>query len=291
MEVYTMRMRSLVVALPLSIALAAMAAGCGGTAGSEQVASASSASTRAPVAQNTHGAVKLAGDALGDVALTQIQRSEIEKMASDADARHAVSRAARKDMMLALAAQVGAGSIDREALRPKIEALAAAANAAQPADRAAFERLHAILGPEQRTAFVDALEARVLGRIGDARAKHPWRQWSEDLGLSEQQRSQIKAALEQRFQNARGEPHEHGGPPPWHQRGAKLLDAFKQDRFVLDEIAPARDVGQQATKMSDHFLGVAEAVLPLLTPEQRALAAQKLRERADATDETGLMTP
>jgi Spy/CpxP family protein refolding chaperone len=290
-EVDVMHMGSLFVALPLSLVLAAAASGCGGTAASEPVASASSAATRAPVAQKAHGAVKLVGDALGDVTLTPAQRAEIEKLADDADTRHAGARAARRDMMLALATQVGAGTIDREALRPRIEAIVAAASAAQPADRAAFERLHAILGPDQRTAFVDALEARVLGRISDVRAKHPWRQWSEDLGLSEQQSAQIKAALEQRFKDAKGEHQEHGGASPWHQRGAKVLEAFKADRFVLDEIAPARDVGQQATRASDHFLGVAETVVPLLTPDQRALASQKLREHAESIDEMGLMTP
>jgi Spy/CpxP family protein refolding chaperone len=288
-EVSAMPMRSLFVALPLSLVLAAAAGGCGGTAASEQVASASSAATRAPVAQSGHGVIKLVGDALGDVPLTPAQRAEIETLAADCDARHAQARAARKDLMLAVAAQVDAGAVDREALRPKIDALAAAANASQPADRAAFERLHAILGPDQRTAFVDALEARVLGRFREARAKHPWKQWSDDLRLTEAQRTQVKASLEQRFQGGKGGAQEHGGP--WHERGAKLLNAFKQDRFVLDEIAPPRDVGQQATQATDHVLGVAEAVLPVLTPEQRSLAAQKLRDRAEASDETGLMTP
>jgi Spy/CpxP family protein refolding chaperone len=280
------------IVLSLCVSLgSAIGLGCGGTAASEQVASASAAATRAPVAQNAHGPVKLVGDALGDVPLTPAQRTEIEQMAADAEARHAPARSARRDLMEALAAQVEAGSLNRDALRPHVDALVAAANASQPGDRAALERLHAILASDQRTAFVDALEARIHERMSSFRGKHPWKSWSDDLGLSEQQRGQIKAAIEAHFQAARAGSREHGGPWQGRQRGAKVLSAFKQDRFVLDEVAPARDIGQQAQQVSEHFLAVADAALPVLTPEQRAIAAKKIRAQATQLDTADPMLP
>lgn len=272
--------------------------------------SASSAATRAPVAQSAHGPVKLIGDALGDVPLTASQRTELEQLAVDAEARHTGARAAGRDMMLALAAQIEAGSIDRGALQPKLDALVAALSAAQPADRAAFERLHQILTPDQRTAFADALEVRVHDRMrghdgphdggqgmAGGHGRHPWKQWADDLGLSDGQRAQIRAALEQQAGGADRGSGDHRGPPPWMdggmdgaRRGAKLLEAFKQDRFVLNEVAPPRDIAKQTAGASEHFLKVAQAALPVLTPQQRTLAAQKLRSRADATDVTGPTT-
>ena len=63
----------------------------------------------------------------GDVPLTPEQRGDIEKLAVDADARHEGARAAKKELLLAMAAQVQAGTIDRAALQPKIDALVAAA--------------------------------------------------------------------------------------------------------------------------------------------------------------------
>ena len=125
-------------------------------------------STRAPVAQSAHGQVKLIGDALGDVPLTAAQRAELEQLATDAEARHAAARAAGKDMMLALAGQVEAGAIDRAALKAKVDAVSAALLASQPADRAGFQKLHDILGPDQRVAFVDAFEARAKERFAGA---------------------------------------------------------------------------------------------------------------------------
>lgn len=275
-----MSLRSHARFLPLLIALGATALGCGSSTSAEPVASAESAATRAPIAPGAHGKVRLFGAALGDVPLTATQRTQIEQLAADAQARQADAAAARQDLMLALATQVEGGAIDRAALQPKIDALSVAVQKTQPADRAAFERLHAILGPDQRTAFVDALEARLHERMGAMGDRHPMKQWAEDLKLSDDQRAQIKTIMRQRFEAGH---HEHGAAP-WmegRQRGAKLLSAFKQDRFVMDEVAPQMDAHKQAGAMADHFIGLAEQVLPILTADQRVLAAQKLRTRAN----------
>jgi hypothetical protein len=117
------------------------------------------------------------------------------------------------------------------------------------------------------------------------REHHPMKRWAEDLQLSDEQRDRIKAVLAARFQAAQGR-----GDHPWaemkgeHERGKQMLEAFKGDRFVLDEVAPAMDVKAKAAKMSDHILGVAETVLPILTAQQRAVAASKIREKAEAVD-------
>ena len=274
--------------VPLAITLVTPVLGCSGTVSTEAaaVATPEGATTRAPVAQSTHGPLKLAGDALGDVPLTASQRAAIETLATATEARHADDRAARKDLVVTLAAQVQAGQIDRAALQPKIDALVASLQKAQPADRAAFEQLHALLTADQRTAFVDAMQARIGERVGKAFDKHPLKQWAEDLGLTEDQRSQIKDAMKQQWQaSAQG----HDGPP-WaeaKEHGAKVMTAFKQDRFVMDEVSPAMDVAAKARKMTDHMLGVAQVALPVLTPQQRAIAAQKLRDRAEGMEDVG----
>lgn len=282
-----------VLSLSLSLAAAAPALaglGCGGSVAPSQTATAGG--TRLPVAQSAHGQVKLLGDALGDVPMTDAQRARIEKLAVDADARHEQGRRARGDLLLAVAAQIEAGAIVRAALQPKIDAIAASIQASQPADRAAFEELHTILGPDQRVAFVDALEGRGFHRFGHLREGHGLREWADALKLTDAQRDQIKELIKQNMGEWKqhgdheGEHGAHDGAP-WgegRRRGAKLLEAFKQDRFVFDEVAPPRDVGKGAAAMGDRFVTLASQVLPILTAEQRALAAQKLRERATAAD-------
>lgn len=281
-----------VVVLSLSLAAVAPAlcSGCGGSVASSQTAVAGG--TRAPVAQSAHGQVRLFGEALGDVPLTDAQRSRIEKLAADADARHEQGRAARGELLLAVASQVDAGAIDRPALQPKIDAIVSTIQASQPSDRAAFEELHTILGPDQRVAFVDALEVRIFHQLGRLQERHGLREWADALKLTDAQRDQIRALMKQNVGEWRhpgdheGEHGPHDGAP-WaegRRRGAKLLEAFKQDRFVLDEVAPARDVGKGAAEMGERFVALAGQVLPILTAEQRTLAAQKLRERASAPD-------
>jgi Spy/CpxP family protein refolding chaperone len=274
--------------LPITLALAGAALGCSGTVTSEPVAaSPDTATTRAPVAANVKGHMKVIADALGDVPLTVSQRATIEKMATDAEARHADAHAAHQALALAIAAQVEGGQIDRTALQPKIDALVAAVQRSQPADRAAFEQLHALLTPDQRVAFVDAVQSRVSEKMGAMHDKHPLKQWAADLQLTDAQKTQIHDAIKARFQ-AMAQGHDGHEAPPWahaHEQGAKLMAAFKQERFVMDEVSPPKDVAAKAKAMSDHVLGLAETALPVLTPQQRTIAAQKIRERAAAGDE------
>ncbi len=278
--------------LSLGLALAAPALGCGGGAAYAQVSSAEPTS-RAPVASSAKGPLRVVGEALSDVPLTVGQRTHIEQLAAEAEARHGDARATRKDLTLALAVQVQAGRIDRAALAPKIDALAAALQKVQPADRASFEQLHAILGADQRVAFVDALEAHIGEHIGAWHRTGPLKQWADDLKLTDDQKAQIRTALKGHFGGPRGrDAVKHGQGRDGdrgerHERGAKVLAAFKQDRFVIDEVLPAKDVSKQVAHMSDRFLGVAEAVLPILTPDQRFIAAQKIRDKADTFDELG----
>jgi Spy/CpxP family protein refolding chaperone len=233
--------------------------------------------------------VKFFGEALGDVPLTATQRTALEQLATDAETRHAQARTARQDLLTTLAAQIESGSIDRAALQPKLAAIAAAMQASQPADRAAFEQLHAVLTPDQRAAFVDAVAAHAQQHKAEWKGKGGMHQWAQDLQLSDDQRAQIKAAVMQRMQAAGG-PEDHEARGAKHQ-GEAVMAAFKQDTFVLDQVQPAKDVQQMVNRMSDRILGLAEAALPVLTPAQRTIAAQKLREKAASADGDGAELP
>jgi Spy/CpxP family protein refolding chaperone len=266
----------------LTLVLAVPALGCAGTVSSEPPASAETATSRAPVAVNAHGPVKLFGTALGDVPLTASQRTAIEGLATAAEARHADARTAGQDLMTTLATQIEAGQIDRNALQPKLDAMVAAMQKAQPLDRAAFEQLHALLTPDQRAAFVDAVTSHVSDLKDKMGERHGMHQWAADLNLTDDQKSQIKDAMMARFK-ADGHDMKDEWKGAKHQ-GKAVMEAFKGDRFVFDEVAPPKDVAAMVNRTSGHLLGVAEVALPLLTPAQRTLAAQKVREHAQNAD-------
>lgn len=295
--------RSLVFAL--SIGAASLAAiGCSGTV--EQPQTASSAASKAPIAQSAQGVVKMFGEALGDVALRPAQRAELEKLALAADQRHATMADGKKELMLALADQIERGSIDKAALQPKMDRMVADLEKASPDDIAALARMHAILEPDQRNAFVDALEARFKEGKGKHRGEQGehagggqadggphgptggvrgLKQLSDDLALTDDQKAKIADAMRAAREADTGAHHGMRGHHLGEgmREGKRALEAFRGEKFDPSVAAPPPDrLRARASEGSTRMLGFAEAVLPILTPEQRRIAADKVRTMASS---------
>lgn len=286
---------------PVSASLVA----CSG-ATTEQPRTSSSAATKAPLGETTHGPVRIVGAALGDVALRADQRAKLETILKDAEARHATTSGPRKDLVLAFADQVEKGAIDRAALAPKIDAAKAGGQKVRPEDLAALDQVHAILDKEQRAAFVDALEDHVKGAWrgkrghgkdghGDKGAAGMWRmkQMAERLQLTDAQKDQIKEKLKalHAAHDKDGGKGEHGkrGRHGGLRQAKQALESFKNDDFKAASLGEALG-GGGADKGAAHLtrmVDVAEAVLPVLTPEQRKIAAEELRGFAARGDVPG----
>ena len=233
-------------------------------------------------AEDKHGGRRMFERALEQLELRPEQQQAIDQLKAEAEKRHEPVKAAKRELMNAAADQVEAGKIDRCELDPKIEKVAAAKAQAHPEDRAAFEKLHSILDKQQRTTFVDSLK-----RSWEARrqAHDPTRladKMARELGLTEEQKGKVQQILSglREITEALGTHEEHG------ERWSRVLEAFKGDRFVLDEVAPAEDVAAMMTRKMAGHLWAAEALLPVLDKDQRALLAQKLRDKARGHTET-----
>jgi Spy/CpxP family protein refolding chaperone len=268
--------------LALSLALASLAAGCGGSTAVEgPTATAEGVATKAPLNVVVHGHIKLAAEALADIPLRPSQRPQIETLATNADTLHVAVRTARHDLMLALATQVAAGQIDKTALQPKVDAIGTAALAAQTGERAALTQLHGILDASQRSLFVDALQTRMQAAHGSHMHNGGgWKDRYADLNLTEAQQSQIETILHATFSG------HHGDWKGGLDRGQKTLDAFRGDSFVIDQVAPAVDIQAKTAQMTSRFIDIAQQVLPILTADQRTLAAQKIQARVAASAAT-----
>jgi Spy/CpxP family protein refolding chaperone len=199
--------------------------------------------------------------------LTADQRSSIEQLiAQSRDARTPV-RQADAQVLEVLAHQVEQASIDPQGLAPTLSLEQTAATNESAVERDALNRLHAILTPAQRGQLVDGIEAHFHagrghadggasgeGSPGAGRGEH-------GLGLTPAQKAQIAA-------NLRAEGGANPGAP---MRG--MLEAFRGDAFdagtFLSVVAP----GERA----EHL---AEAMVPVLSPAQRATLANHLRTRA-----------
>ncbi|MDB5213151.1 MAG: hypothetical protein JWO86_1078 [Myxococcaceae bacterium] len=282
------------------------AVGCGGSVEQPQTQTQASAVSKAPIAPQTHGVVKVFGDALGEVALRPDQRTELEKLAASAEQRHVAMADGKKDLMLAVADQIEKGTIDRSALQPKIDRIIADLEKGRPEDTASLARMHAILDPEQRNAFADALEAKfknghhggkrggeksehgAKGEAGDhaggPKGMHGMMQLAEDLKLTDDQKSQIKDALK-----AGREGHSFRETFDRMSEGKKVLESFRSDKFDANVATPAPEkLRERAAIGTSRALGVAEKILPILTADQRKIAAEKLRTMAGSGAELPL---
>jgi Spy/CpxP family protein refolding chaperone len=296
------------IAFSLSVAsVSVFAVACGGTVEHSPQTSAS-AVTKAPIGTNTHGMVKVVGDALGEVPLRAEQRTEIEKLASEAEARHAPTAEGRKELMLAFADQVEKGTIDKAALQPKIDRVTADLEKVRADDRAALTKLHALLDAEQRSAFVDALEAQMKAKHGE-HAGHmkggfgKLKELADDLKLTDAQKSQIRDAVHDAHKegkehkdgnehHGRGRGGDGAGHAEWKGHGLhgkKALESFREESFDLDKVAPSHDMQAMARFGTDRMSGFAEKILPILTPEQRKSAAEKIRTMATSGDSSLLV--
>ncbi|WP_394843642.1 hypothetical protein LZC95_42150 [Pendulispora brunnea] len=262
------------------------AVGCSGAVSDKPAETAASA--QAITTTSEHGPVKALADALGKVSLRDAQRTEIQKLFAEADARHTTakeqSKAGRADLMNAVAAQVQQGKIDRTALAPKEQALATTWKTARDADRAAIERLHDLLDPAQRVALVDAIQANKGdgGRReggwhkhhGGPGGKERFDKLADELKLTEDQKAKIGDALRAE-RSAKGERPHHDPT-----KVQALFEAFKSDRFKMDEVAPNTEFHEPMARA----IHLAEIAVPMLTPEQRTTLAAKIREKAQKAD-------
>jgi Spy/CpxP family protein refolding chaperone len=276
--------RSLVLASTLALSLAATA--CSGTAA--PTAQSAAATTRAPVAQGTHGIVKLAGEALGDVDLRPEQRAEIEKLAVSSEARHAQLRTDLRAVMLDIADQIEKGSIDKAAMKAKIDDAIVKIDKVRPDDQASLAKLHEILDDGQRAQFVDAFRERGKDRMeahAHEKGGHPLMTLARDLNLTAEQRDKIRDAFREGMREARGrgegERHGWGGG---RGHGHAMLEAFKEPTFDPKTVGPQGSLAERAKGKEEAAFGVAEKILPILSAEQRKTLADKIRARANAED-------
>ncbi len=268
----------------LLLVLAAAATACSAATPSDATpvsAAVTSDGTRAPLVTAVHGRAKRVAEALAGVTLRADQRVAVDALAADTESHHATGLAARQAVTDMLAAQIEAGAIDREAIAPRIDAMVTVHRDVEAKDRAGFEALHELLDAGQRTEFAEAMQSHGRPHDGErdwkGRDHGPGDRWADELGLSDDQRAAFKAILHESFAGMRGGDHAfHGGP-----HGRALLEAFKADTFSIDAVSPPEDMGAKASAMAGHVLDIAEKVLPLLTPGQRAVAAQKIRERGE----------
>ena len=270
------RIRSSVFTLAI---VGALSLGMGGLALAQQA--------HASDAGHVHGhKAGLLGEALKLDSLTVDQRAAISDLVNQRHAASAPVRQADAQFLTALAQEVEQATIDRTSLSATLSAEDSAAVAQSAAEKDAINRLHALLTPAQRNQLVDLVEAGhprgAHQGTSEHGAEHHGRGWggggggtgAGSLGLTAEQRSQIAANLRAEWQaNTAGAGRDAGrgaGPGAGHRQA---LEAFRGDSFDASSLVHVERRGERTERL-------AEAMVPVLTPAQRGVFAQHLRDRA-----------
>jgi hypothetical protein len=94
--------------------------------------------------------------------------------------------------------------------------------------------------------------------------------WSETLKLTDDQKQKISAIV--------GEDTHVIAVT--RARVELVLAAFADDAFSFDELSPATSVPARTARMLNRIVDIADRVTKILTPAQRTIAGERLRDRA-----------
>jgi Spy/CpxP family protein refolding chaperone len=214
----------------------------------------------------------LIGAALKLDSLSPEQRSRIEQLVQERRAASVPVRQADAQLLTVLAQQVEGAKVDTQAQAPSLAAERAAMMGELQVDRVTLARLHAILTPAQRNQLVDAIESHAgqhqPGAEGKARAFRGG-EANAKLGLSPEQKAQIKA-------NLGGTGEHRAAQGEWAGKRAEMKSALES--FRGDSFNPSAMV--RPMNKADREVRLTNAMIPVLTPNQRATLATQLRNRA-----------
>jgi Spy/CpxP family protein refolding chaperone len=233
------------------------------------------APTKPMTMRTQHAPDGLIDESLKALTLTADQRTQIEALKASIVPLHNASKAARQGLLESLAAEVQLGTVDANTLQTKMDAIANAADAERVEERMAIEKLHAILDKTQRETLVNDLAGKLAGwHPSDPGPSNELRRMARELRLTKAQRKQIGAIIRD---EAKTEPMPTARQAKANER--KIIEAFRADAFSIDKVVP-NDAKTKAMTRVMNFVDTVSKVEPLLSVQQRGVAATHLHDRA-----------
>jgi hypothetical protein len=212
------------------------------------------------------------------------KKAAVEKIRSELYARMEPASTAEQNLMTVLANGVASAKLDPATVDAAVAQVMATAASVHDASADALNELHAVLSPPERGALVDKVESHwaIWQRVNaddlgaTQRDDGHLARLVVDLGLTSSQIDQVRAGLGGNAKApARLDPLEVAA----HLRA--FGDAFRSEKFDAHAFTAAGGVnGRVAGWGAAHLAQLIEAVSPVLTADQRATLAERLREHA-----------
>jgi Spy/CpxP family protein refolding chaperone len=232
-----------------------------------------------------HGGVTLfIAMSLDTLGVSPEQQAALDKVRSELHVAMEPARVADQNLTAALADGLTAGSFDAAKVDAGIAQVTAAVAKEHEAAAEALNELHSLLTPPQRGALVDKVESHWAvwqkanadeTRPGEVTGSH-LAMLATDLGLSKDQVERIRAALGEGMKSV-----PRLAPQEVEDYVRAFGDAFRSEKFDAKGFSTASGVNSHMVNWgAAHMARFVETVSPLLTPDQRAAFADRLREHA-----------
>lgn len=242
-----------------------------------------------------------------ELSLRADQRQAVDAIRARLREQGAGMREAHAKLDAELVRAVRDGKIDRGKLQPLTDAVDQAAARMRPAMEQALDDLHGALDASQRKELLDAVQEKAergpgpRGPRGGPHGMHdgpphgmhdgpphgmrggPLAMLARDLDLTEEQEAAIRAQMDRLKAEHEAEMAARKGDP--HERRARMRErmeafaaAFEGDDFSAKDFAPPAD-GPMGKPSAGRMIGLLEALMPVLSAEQRARLADHIEHR------------
>jgi Spy/CpxP family protein refolding chaperone len=228
---------------------------------------------------------------LAQVGIKPEQKSAIDGIQADLEKLGDATKDAKMQLDKDIADGAAAGKLDKAKIDADVKKLAQAADSTAAAAQEAVNKLHKTLDAAQRKKLVELMRAkgkdheeRMKGEMADHdKAEHGrMDKMAEQLGLTPEQKEKLKGKMEAGMKAEMGKMKEHHAGMQKHMKA--LGDAFETDKFDAKKAGVAEHLGDMAKMMVTGRIKFVEAVLAILTPEQRAKFADHVKQHADDDD-------
>ena len=243
-----------------------------------------------------HPMVAMLMSELSEVGIKPEQKSAVDAIDADIEKLGDATKEGRMQLNNDLAEGAAAGKLDKAKVDADVKKLEKAADSTAAALQDAVNKLHKTLDPAQRKKLVELMRAKGKeheehmkaemaehGKGEHEKGEHGrMEKMGEELGLTPEQREKLKAKLEAGMKAEMGKMKEHHAGMEKHMKA--VGDAFETDKFDAKKVGVGEHAGDMVKMMTSGKIHMVEAVLSVLTPEQRSKFAEHIRNHQEEGD-------
>lgn len=248
---------------------------------------------------------------VADVGLKPEQKSAVDALKADLAKLEDGTKEGRAQLKSDVADGVAAGKLDKAKIDADTKKLVKAAESTASSVQEAMNKLHKTLDPEQRKKLVELMHAKAEtmhehakaetmhehgkaeghergkaeghehGEMGEhAMGPHKTlEKLSEELALTADQKDKLKTKMDALMKTHMAAQKGHFDE--MQKRMKAVGDAFAGDKFDAKNARVGEKLGDMIQLMTKHRVQFVEAVLSVLTPEQRTKFAAHVRQHSE----------